>query len=240
MRWTGAALFVLLLAAALFWLQPDDAGSVIAHAPGSNGVPATTSTSVPASSAAATPVARSASETVRSAATLHGSSANAAGPSAAHAAPSAPAAARPRVAQPDEQQAAPPKSAGELFVPFIADDPAQVFAPSTVTYHAAVQSEAVDPDWGPAAAAALRDFSNARFGDRFEIPYVDCRQDLCELQVAGLLGSNPQADMRDAQDAMNEMKRQPWWNELQFDQESGIVTTSPDDRVLLLWFLSRK
>lgn len=173
---------------------------------------------------------------------MHSATSNAGSNPAAPPAPAVreAAAAQARAAQPTVADAEPPKSAGELFVPFIADDPTQVFASPTVTYHAAVQSETVDPEWGPAAAAALRDFFSARFGDRFEIPYVDCRKNLCELQVAGRLGSDSQADMRDAQSAMNDMKRQPWWNELQFDQESGIVATSPDDRVLLLWFFSRK
>jgi len=181
---------------------------------------------------------------VRTAATLHNASSNAGVAPAARSAPPAQTAvaAQAQVAQPPAQDEAPPKSAGELFVPFIADDPSQVFASPTVTYHAAVQSEAVDPDWGPAAAAALRDFFIARFGDRFEIPYVDCRQDLCELQVAGRPGADVQADMRDAQAAMHDMKQQSWWIELQFDQESGILATSPSpyERVLLLWFFSRK
>ena len=243
MRWTGAGIFVLLLAAALFWLRPDHASHASAHAPANgSGASATLSAPEPTASTSASSPARSARQTVQTAAALHVASSNAGNRPAAPSVPAAreTTAAQAHAAQPTVPEAEPPKSAGELFVTFIANDPTQVFAPSTVTYHAAVQSEPVDPEWGPAAAAALRDFFNARFGDRFEIPYVDCRQNLCELQVAGRLGGDSQADMHDAQTAMNDMKRQPWWNELQIDQESGIVATSPDDRVLLLWFFSRK
>jgi hypothetical protein len=132
-----------------------------------------------------------------------------------------------------------PKPAGELFLPFIADDPSQVFAPSTVQYHAALQGEAQDAAWGPAAESALRGYF-APFGERFEIPYVDCRQDLCELQVASRSGGNLQQDMRDVQDALARMQHEAWWNALEFDQQSGTVASSPDGRVLALWFFSRK
>lgn len=140
-----------------------------------------------------------------------------------------------------EAQTAPePRSAGELFVPFIADDPKQVFLPATAQYHSALQGETQDPEWGPAAADALRGYIAAQFGDRFEIPYVDCRQDLCELQVAGRIGADLPSDVRDIQNAMSRMQQQPWWSTLQFDQESGTVGSSQDGRMLLLWFFSRK
>lgn len=145
-----------------------------------------------------------------------------------------------RDGSPNEDDAERPRSAGELFLPFIANDPAQVFAPATVTYHGALQAEAVDPEWGPAAAAALRDFIHAQFGERFEIPYADCRQDLCELQVAGRPGGDLRRDTRDIEEAMGRMKHEPWWAALQFDQESGIVSSAPDGRMILLWFFSRQ
>ena len=67
-----------------------------------------------------------------------------------------------------------------------------------------------------------------------------CRQDLCELQVAGRIGSNLDADMRDIQQALGSMRQMPWWAALQFDQETGTVGSAPDGRVIALWFLSRK
>ena len=148
--------------------------------------------------------------------------------------------AAPRRAAQSAPDAELPKPAGELFLPFIANDPSQVFAPQTVNFHAAVQSEAIDPAWGPASAAALHDFLTMMFGNRFEIPYVDCRTDLCELQVAGRIGNDLDRDMHDIQHAMGLMKQEPWWTALEFDQESGTVGSSQDGRVILLWFFSRK
>jgi hypothetical protein len=138
-----------------------------------------------------------------------------------------------------EQAPAQPKSAAELFTPFIEDDPSQVFPPSTVHYHAAFQSETADPDWGPSTAAALRNYLISKFGDRFEIPLVDCRQDLCELQVAGRPGSGSAADMNDVQQMMLLLKQSALWSQLQLDQETSIIGSSPDGRALWLSFISR-
>jgi len=147
-----------------------------------------------------------------------------------------------RIAQEGDQSSgdAAPRAAGELFLPFIADDPKQVFAPSTVQYHAALSGEAKDPDWAPAVENALRGYIEARFGERYEIPYVDCRQDLCELQVAGRIGADLGRDMHDLRDAIGAMKHEPWWDALEIDQESGTVSSYADGRALLLWFFSRK
>jgi len=130
--------------------------------------------------------------------------------------------------------------AAELFSGFVEDDPRNVFLPSSVQYHAAVQSEAVDPAWGPAAAEALRTFVAAQYGNRFELPLVDCRQDLCELRVAGQVGGDQLADMQDFQQLVGQMKEEPWWSALEFDQQTGMIGTAPDGRALLLYFFSRK
>jgi hypothetical protein len=134
----------------------------------------------------------------------------------------------------------PPKSAEELLSPFVTDDPTQVFLPESVRNHAAVQSEAVDPDWGPEASQAIRDYLVAQFGDRFEIPVADCRQDLCELEAASRIGGNASDDMRDFGEAIQRMKKQSWWVTLQFDQETEIIGSSPDGRALFIFFFSRK
>jgi hypothetical protein len=132
------------------------------------------------------------------------------------------------------------KPAAELFSGFVEDDPRNVFLPSSVQYHAAVQSEPVDPAWGPEAADALRKFIAAQYGDRFELPLVDCRQDLCELRVAGRVGGDQLADMQDFQQLVERMKQEPWWSALEFDQQTGMIGTAPDGRALLLYFFSRK
>ena len=120
------------------------------------------------------------------------------------------------------------------------DDPTQVFLPESVRNHAAVQSEPVDPDWGPQASQAIRDYLTTLFGDRFEIALVDCRQDLCELEAAGRLGGNSSDDMRAFQEVIPGMKQQPWWSALEFDQETGVIGVSPDGRALFIYFFSRK
>jgi hypothetical protein len=127
-----------------------------------------------------------------------------------------------------------------LFAPLIEDNPNQVFAPPTVNYHAAVQGETVDPDWGPAAADALRSYITGTFGTRFEIPSVDCRQDLCELQVASLPGHDGTAEMHDLITALNQVRQEPWWTALGFDQEYGTSFTTQDGRSIALWFFSRR
>ena len=130
--------------------------------------------------------------------------------------------------------------AAELFSGFIQDDPAAVFLPSSVQYHAAVQGETVDPDWGPSAAARLREYIALQYANRFEVPLADCRRDLCELQVAGRLGANVDADMREVEMMMQVLRRAPLWSALQLDQETTIIGMSPDGRALLLAFISRR
>lgn len=132
------------------------------------------------------------------------------------------------------------KPAADLFSGFVDDDPSVVFLPSSVQYHAALESETVDPSWGPAAADALRNAITAHYGDRFELPLVDCRQDLCELRVAGRVGGDQLADMQDFQQLVSMMKAEPWWLALGFDQQTGMIGTAPDGRALLLYFFSRK
>ena len=133
-----------------------------------------------------------------------------------------------------------PKSTAEILAPFIEDNPAEVFLPDSVRNHAAVQSETVDPDWGPTASHAMRDYLESQLGDRFDIPVVDCRQDLCELEATGRLGGNSSDDVRDFERALNEMKQQPWWSTFQFDQNTGLAAVSADGRAIIVHFYSRK
>jgi hypothetical protein len=132
------------------------------------------------------------------------------------------------------------KPAAELFSMFVDDDPSQVFLSGTVQYHAALKSEAVDPAWAPDAMNAIRDYLTSRYGQRFEIASLDCRTDLCELQLAARQKGDLDTDMRDMQQAVALMKQESWWSALAFDQESTAIGGSPDGRALLLWFCSRK
>lgn len=137
-------------------------------------------------------------------------------------------------------QAGAAKPAVELFGPLVDDDPNNVFLASTVQYHAAVQSEAVDPEWGPVAAQVLRDHLASQWGDRYEIALIDCRTDLCEVRIAARVGSDAQPDIQEMQESINRMKHEPWWSAAQFDQDMMAVGVSPDGRALVLWFISRK
>lgn len=107
-------------------------------------------------------------------------------------------------------------------------------------YHAALQSEPVDPDWAPAAVDAIRGNLASHDRDWFEIVQLDCRTDLCELHLAGRLGGNADTDMRDLQQVLFPMKQEPWWTALQSDQDTSAIGMAPDGRALLVWFVSRK
>jgi hypothetical protein len=160
-------------------------------------------------------------------------------PSAQHAGASGDAgAARPGASSAASAQKVTP--AAELFSAFVEDDPKNVFLSATAQYHAAVQSETIDPEWAPRAASALRDYITAQFGDRYEVPLVDCRLDLCEMRIAARSGGDAQADLQKMQEAMYRIKGEPWWLPLEFDQDSGSVGVSPDGRALVLWFFSRR
>jgi hypothetical protein len=131
-----------------------------------------------------------------------------------------------------------PKSAAELLAPFLEDDPKQVFLPDTVRNHAAVQAERVDPEWGPAASQAMRDYLDAQLGNRADLISADCRTDLCELQIVSGLSGNKDADMHDFQHIVA-MFHQQFSKALQLDQDSGMVTFAPDGRIVVIWFYSR-
>lgn len=128
-----------------------------------------------------------------------------------------------------------PKPAADLLAPFLEDDPKQVFLPDTVRNHAAVQAESIDPDWGPAASQAMRDFVQSQLGDQAELVSADCRTDLCELQVVSAVD----ADSKTPNKFLSLMHQQDWWATLQFDQDSGMITYAPDGRVVMIWYYSR-
>ena len=238
MRFVWLVCFAVIFVAVVIWLRPGVMGAA----------DTSRSRSASAQKAQAQEAALASHETaagssIRAARSAHSGANSNAAPAVTTGVATATATAQSRRAEPQaasEPAQAQPKPAGELFVPLIAEDPTRVFAPATVNYHAAVQGEESDPTWGPYAESALRDYITEQFGDRFEIPYVDCRQDLCELQVAGRIGGDVTADTHDIQQAMSRMKQQAWWTEWQFDQEHGTVGSSQDGRMILLWFFSRK
>jgi hypothetical protein len=151
----------------------------------------------------------------------------------AAAAPTGAAAVRPVAATPANTAAEP--TAAELLARFVADDPTQVFESQVSVFHAAVQSEAVDPDWSPLAGRQLHDYLAAQLGATFEDPVVDCRRDLCEVQVAGADGDDGQF----LQEVFAALPRQPWWSAYGLDQQTYAMTYS-HGRPLLVFFVSRR
>lgn len=113
-----------------------------------------------------------------------------------------------------------------------------MFVPDTVRNHAAVQAERVDPDWGPAASQAMRDYLDAQLGNRADLISASCRTDLCELQIVSGPSGNKDVDMRDFQHIVA-MFHQQYRTTLQLDQDNGIVTFAPDGRIVMIWFYSR-
>jgi hypothetical protein len=126
------------------------------------------------------------------------------------------------------------KTPQELLSQFTDDDPSQVFQPESVHYHGAVQAEPVDPDWASEADVALERFFSAAFAPTDAYVTADCRTDLCELNIVAE-GNDSTLFYK----ALNAMKHQAWWTELQFDQESGF-TTYDGGRIVVVYFFSRK
>jgi len=131
------------------------------------------------------------------------------------------------------------KSAEELVADFLADNPAEVFPPESIRYHAAVQSEQSDPDWGPAASQAMCDFVIGALGARIETPVCECRTNLCELDLVGRNSGPGNEDANDFQQVISAMRQQPWWTTFGFDQQTGTSTFSPDGRAVMIFFFSR-
>lgn len=131
--------------------------------------------------------------------------------------------------------AVPVKTPGELIARFTVDDPTQVFQPESVRYHEAVAAEPIDPNWGPIAESQLGTFLRDQLTPNYEFISTDCRTDLCELNLVG-----PSTGSSDAfSAALKQMEKQPWWEALEFDQESGVVTFD-GNQMVVVYFFSRK
>ena len=101
----------------------------------------------------------------------------------------------------------------------------QKIPPSMVVAHDELQSESVDPAWGPMANQQIQSYLTDAFGDRFDIRGIDCRSDMCEIRVAGRTLDQGQRD-QDAQDwqmQFLQMAKQPFWQTLQFSEPTCMV-----------------
>jgi hypothetical protein len=132
-------------------------------------------------------------------------------------------------------EAAPPKTPQQLIARFTVDDPSKVFLPESVRYHEAVAAEPIDQDWGPMAESQMSRFLSNQLTPNFEFMSVDCRTDLCELNLV----APSTGDAHEFAAALKLMQQQPWWTTLKFDQESGTVSFE-DDRLVVVYFFSRQ
>jgi len=131
------------------------------------------------------------------------------------------------------------KSASELLAKFIENSKDSVFQTPQSQGHAAMLAEEPDPQWSPVASGQLHDYLTQQLGDRFEFPVIECQTDICEIQAAGYANGNLDSDMRDFQMIVNNMHRQPWWNELGFDEQT-LSTTQKQARPLFIVYVTRK
>jgi hypothetical protein len=138
------------------------------------------------------------------------------------------------------QPKSPQKPAADIIAALETDDHKSAFANPSIAPHQAVMSETPDPDWSQAAAQQLRDYLAAQLGNRFEYPLVQCGQDICEIQAATMLGSDSHADVRDFQLSDENMRLQPWWLTLQFDELTFQVDSVDDGRDVMIVFITRK
>ena len=110
----------------------------------------------------------------------------------------------------------------------------RVFQPESVRYHAAVQAEPVDPDWGPEAQADLQSFFSEELAQNDAYVTAKCGTDLCELDVVAA-GNDSHA----FGNALRNLKQQTWWTGLEFDQETGVMSYD-SGRSVNVYFFSRK
>lgn len=134
----------------------------------------------------------------------------------------------------DTNTSTPIKTPQEAISLFTDDDPSQVFQPESVRYHAAVQAEPVDPDWGLEAQADLQSFFSAELAQNDAYVTAQCGTDLCELDVVAA-GNDSHA----FSNALRDLKQQTWWTGLGFDQETGIMSYD-SGRSVAVYFFSRK
>ena len=68
-----------------------------------------------------------------------------------------------------------------LFEEMVTDDHKHAFQSQAISAHATVQAEEIDPQWGPAANQQIERYFKAEFGDRYDMPMIDCRTNICEV-----------------------------------------------------------
>ena len=68
---------------------------------------------------------------------------------------------------------------------------------------------------------------------------IECGQSICEIQAASMRRGSLEDDVRDFQTVFNQMHAQPWWGQLQFDEQTLSVQSKPK-RAFFVGFITRK
>lgn len=133
----------------------------------------------------------------------------------------------------------PPRPAAEVLAEMVTDDGSTAFPNPSAVAHQTLTSQRPDPDWSERAAQQLRAYLMSQLGTRFEYPLIECGQSLCEIQAASMRGGSLEDDVRDFQTVFNQMHAQPWWDQLQFDEQTLSVQSKPK-RAFFVGFITRK
>ena len=133
----------------------------------------------------------------------------------------------------------PPRPAAEVLAEMVTDDGATAFPNPSAVAHQTLTSQSPDPDWSVEAAQQLRAYLTSQLDTRFEYPLIECGQSICEIQAASMRGGSLEDDVRDFQTVFNQMHAQPWWDQLQFDEQTLSVQSKPK-RAFFVGFITRK
>ena len=120
---------------------------------------------------------------------------------------------------------------------------AGVFVSEVSQGHELAQKEQIDPDWGPTSNQELSDLLKSQLGDRFDIPTINCRTDICEIMAASKIGGSPNEDMQEFQRIPQLLRQQPWFSGSGFDLANTPMmfgSSPPDERVLVIMYITRK
>jgi len=133
----------------------------------------------------------------------------------------------------------PPRPAAEVLAEMVTDDGSTAFPNPSAVAHQTLTSQSPDPDWSEEAAQQLRAYLTSQLDTRFEYPLIECGQSICEIQAASMRGGSLEDDVRDFQTVFNQMHAQPWWDQLQFDEQTLSVQSKPK-RAFFVGFITRK
>jgi hypothetical protein len=167
------------------------------------------------------------------------------------AAPVAPAAAPEPEQEPPGIPPADPEKAADLFADILAKQETEPSGPNALPNPARdlwkkFGEEKADDAWSPAATGQLQDSLDEWIdglpdgtGDHVALVHVECRATLCQVLAADndLAGQSSRADAgQEWQQAIAQMRSQPWWNDSGFTDMTTQITSS-DGYTLYITYL---